>query len=303
MEFFEYITYTLIFLVLMAFIGVISYVIYDNYTYKNNLTSDLNTNFVDINQNFDSTSNIINKLYSKHSSNINVIDARVYENSNLFAKDIEDLNSRHTASRNLITDINSKHTASSNLFTKNTDTFSYNLNKYFTFSNTLNTNFNDTNNKIFEYRTFGDTVSKLDLITKTTATAGLKVNSDINKEFEICNSTGTKCFQMYSDDDNLFIYGKNANSSNIYIGGNNKNTAPIRIEDGVVKLNDIYGSNYTQNTSNFLIDYINYTSNKIMSDVNAIRDKQITGAIGPVGPAGPKGDTGLTGPASGTAGT
>ena len=103
MEFFEYVTYTLIFLVLIAFIGIISYIIYDNYTYKNNLTSDLNTNFVDINQNFDSTSNIINKLYNKHSSNINVIDARVYENSNLFVKNIEDIYSRQAASSNIFT--------------------------------------------------------------------------------------------------------------------------------------------------------------------------------------------------------
>lgn len=277
MEFYEYITYTLIFLVLIAFIAVISYIIYDNYTYKNNLTSDLNTNFIDINQNFDSTSNIINKLYSKHSSNINIIDSRVYENSNLLTRDIKDLNSRYTASRDLITnniidintkqtastnlftnniidinsrytassnlfrnniiDLNSKHTASSNLFTSNIDTFSYNLNKFFAFKNNT-ANFNDTNKKIYEYRTFDDNISKLELIAKTTAISGLQLNTNTDKELGICNSDGTKCFHVLSTDDTLSIYKPTTQggSKNIYIGGKDE-TAPFKIVNGEVFIN------------------------------------------------------------------
>jgi hypothetical protein len=266
MEFYEYITYTLIILVLIAFIAIISYIIYDNYTYKKNLTSDLNTNFIDINQNFDSTSNIINSLYSKHSSNINIIDSRVHENSNLFTKDIKDLNSRHTASRESITnniidintkltantnniiDINSRYTASSNLlkanitatsnlFTSNIDNFSYNLNKFFAFKNNT-ANFNDTNKKIYEYRTFDDNISKLELIAKTTAISGLQLNTNTDKELGICNSDGTKCFHVLSTDDTLSIYKPTTQggSKNIYIGGKDE-SAPFKIVNGEVFIN------------------------------------------------------------------
>lgn len=283
MDAMEFFIYALLFLVLMAFIGVIGYIIYDNYTYKNNLTSDLNTNFIDINQNFNSTSNIIDRLHIKHTSNYQVLDNKIDDHSNVFVGRLAD--SSNVFDRRLfdtqnqfnqrITDVNARNTISSNLFTNNIDTFGYNMNKYFTFNNANNTNaFNETNKKIFEYRTTGtDPASQLDLITKTTATAGLKVSSDGTTGLEICNKTGTNCFNMYGNDNDLYIYGKNANqmNRNIYIGDNNKATAPIRIENGVVKLDDVYGSNYTMATSNAIIHHINYTSNAIMTDVNALR--------------------------------
>jgi hypothetical protein len=279
MEAIEYFIYTLLFLVLIAFIGVIGYIIYDNYTYKNNLTSDLNTNFLDINQNFNSTSNIIRRLHIKHTSNYNVLDERIASTNADLTQKIGTVNSAYMTSSNVfdnnISDIYSKNIINSNLLTNKIDTFGYNMNKYFSFNNTANKPYNDTNNKIFEYRTLSsDTASRLDLITKTTASAGIKVNSDSNNGLEICNKTGTNCFNMYGDDDNLYIYGKNATTNNIYIGSTNKNTAPIRIENGVVKLDDVYGSNYTRNSSNYLIDYIASTSNQIMKDVNALRVSQ-----------------------------
>jgi hypothetical protein len=300
MDAMEYIIYALLFLVLMAFIGVIGYIIYDNYTYKNNLTSDLNTNFIDINQNFNSTSNIIDRLHIKHSSNYQVLDNKIDDHSNVFVGRLAD--SSNVFDRRLfdtqnqfnqrITDVNAINTISSNLFTNKIDTFGYNMNKYFTFNNANNTNaFNETNKKIFEYRTTGtDPASQLDLITKTTATAGLKVSSDGTTGLEICNKTGTNCFNMYGNDNDLYIYGKNANqmNRNIYIGSNDKK-APIRIENGVVKLDDVYGSNYTMATSNSIIHHINYTSNRIMTDVNALR-----ASIARI-PAGPPGATGATG--------
>ena len=279
MEAIEYFIYTLLFLVLIAFIGVIGYIIYDNYTYKNNLTSDLNTNFLDINQNFNSTSNIIRRLHIKHTSNYNVLDERIASTNADLTQKIGTVNSAYMTSSNVfdnnISDIYSKNTINSNLLTNKIDTFGYNMNKYFSFNNTANKPYNDTNNKIFEYRTLSsDTASRLDLITKTTASAGIKVNSDSNNGLEICNKAGTNCFNMYGDDDNLYIYGKNATTNNIYIGSTNKNTAPIRIENGVVKLEDTFGSNYTRNSSNYLIDYIASTSNQIMKDVNALRVSQ-----------------------------
>jgi hypothetical protein len=312
----EYLIYTLLFLVLIAFIGVIGYIIYDNYTYKNNLTSDLNTNFVDINQNFNSTSNIIGRLHQKHTSNYNVLDGKIDYTSNVllgridYTSNVLDgkiLDTRSVFNQS-INDVNSRNTISSNLFTNNFDTFGYNMNKYFAFNNAIPANaFNEAaNKKIFEYRTVAtDTNSRLDLITKTTATAGLKISSDSNNAFEVCNREGTNCFNMFGNDNDLYIYGTNANqmNRNIYIGGNDKTNAPIRIENGVVKLNDVFGSNYTKDTSNALIRYIDYTSNQIMVDVNALRDsianipRGATGPAGPVGATGPAGAAGATGPA------
>jgi hypothetical protein len=300
MEAIDYIVYTLLFLVLLAFVGVIGYIVYDNYTYKNNLTADLNTNFLDINQNFNSTSNIIRRLHIKHSSNFNVLDEKLLNTSNVINQNIEGVNSRYMTTSNLlnnnITDIYSKNTINSNIFTNKIDNFGYNMNKYFSFNNTTNTPYNDANKKMFEYRTLStDTTSRLDLITKTTATAGLKLNSDNANGLEICNKTGTNCFNIFGDDDNLYIYGKNQSTSNIYIGSANKNTAPIRIEDGVVKLNDVYGSNYTRNSSNAIIAYIDFTSNRIMADVNALRVSQSLIQAGAQGPAGPPGAAGAPG--------
>jgi hypothetical protein len=145
------------------------------------------------------------------------------------------------------------------------------VNKYFSFNNNLNTAYNDANNKIFEYRTTDANGSKLDLITKTTATAGLKINSDEGNELEICNSTGSKCFNILSKDNNLYI-GINSRSSNIYIGGTST-TAPVRIENGAVNIS-VDSSNYTKNTTTTMTELINYTSNKIMNDINAVKDKQ-----------------------------
>ena len=275
MDAIEYIIYTLLTLVLIAFIGVIGYIIYDNYTYKNNLTSDLNTNFKDINSNFNSTSNIINELHNEQVTNLNKLSSNFNVSSNVFTTNISDINYKMAGNSNLFTtnisNTNYKLEGNSNVFTNNIGTFSQNLNKYFSFNNNLNTAYNDANKKIFEYRTTDANGSKLDLITKTTATAGLKINSDANKELEICNSTGTKCFNIFSDDEGLYI-GVNARSSNIYIGGT-KTTAPVRIENGTVNIG-LDNSNYTRDTIVSMSELINQTSNKIMTDVNAVKNKQ-----------------------------
>ena len=267
MDAIEYLIYTLLFLVLIAFIGVIAYIIYDNYTYKNNLTSDLNTNFIDINQNFNSTSNIIGTLHEKHSSNIGILGNRITDTNTVFSSNVIDINNRYTASINLfnntVSDFNTRYnassnlfnntvvnfdtryTASSNLFRDNADNFNHNLNKYFTFTNAANT---DGNKKIFEYRTAAvDPTTRLNLITKTTATAGLKLNTDTDKEFELCNSLGTKCFNMYSTDDSLSIYKPTTQggSKNIYIGGNDAN-APLKIVGNKVFIN---GAEYVPPTA------------------------------------------------------
>ena len=87
-------------------------------------------------------------------------------------------------------------------------------------------------------------------------------------ELEICNSTGTKCFNIFSDDEGLYI-GVNARSSNIYIGGT-KTTAPVRIENGTVNIG-LDNSNYTRDAIVSMRELINQTSNKIMTDVNAVK--------------------------------
>jgi hypothetical protein len=244
----EFVIYSLLFLVLIAFIGIIGYIIYDNYTYKDNLTTDLNTNFIDINHNFHSTSNIMRRIDKKHISNYNeldekikntsnILDQRIYDTSNLLDRRIYDTS--NILDRRIDNTSNLLHINS----TKRFDTFGYNMNKYFAFNNTNSANaFDVTNRKIFEYSTLPtDINSRLELITKTTAKAGLKINSDSNNAFEVCNSGGGNCFNMYGNDKDLYIYGTNADNTknNIYIGSNDKNTAPIRIENSIVKVNNV----------------------------------------------------------------
>jgi len=68
----------------------------------------------------------------------------------------------------------------------------------------------------------------------------LKLNTDTDKEFELCNAMGTKCFNMYSTDDSLSIYKPTTQggSKNIYIGGNNEN-APLKIVGNDVFINGV----------------------------------------------------------------
>ena len=206
----EYLVYTLLFLVLIGLIGIIGYYIYDNFQkneeYKKDLTSDLNTNFVDINKNFDSTSANIVELHESNGKKINLLDERLLYSSNLFASNFADVRYNITENSNLF--------ATSNTVVKgNFNTFNTNLNKYFEFNNnaTPRTPFDNMNKKLFEHVTFGNHIPMLDLISKTTATAGLKINTDPaipNNDLEICDKTGQKCFNISSDNDNLYIYPK-----------------------------------------------------------------------------------------------
>ena len=228
METSEYIVYTLLVLVLIAFVGIVGYVIYDNYKYKDNLTSDLNTNFKDINRNFNSTSNVINQSYNTHTSNLNSLSENVRNSSNvLLAK----INLNDSNSSNYVNN-------TSNISFKNIDTFNYNLNKYFTFKETDTKSYSDANNKLFEYRTdaLGDK-SRLELMTKTFANSGLQLNTITGKELGICNKDGDNCFNVVNTADSLYIYKAGAaDKRNIYIGGAEGAgaTAPLKIVEGKV---------------------------------------------------------------------
>jgi hypothetical protein len=232
METAEYIIYTLLVIVLLAFIGFIGYVIYDNYNYKDNLTSDLNTNFKDINRNFNSTSNVINQSYNTHTSNLNLLSDNLRNSSNVFVKDIRDLNYKYNV-------VASSNIDTSNISFKNIDTFNYNLNKYFTFKETDKKSYSDANNKLFEYRTdaLGDG-SRLELMTKTFATSGLQLNTITGKELGICNKDGANCFNVVNTADSLYIYKAGAGKKDIYIGGAEGTgaTAPLKIVDGKVHI-------------------------------------------------------------------
>jgi hypothetical protein len=256
MDVIEYIIYTILLFVLIAFIGVLGYIIYDNYTYKKDLKLDLNTNFKDINNNFDSTSNIINSYHGKQTNNLNMVNDKIDNYNKIFTSNILDINSKYNANSNIflnnisdinnkysnnISDINYKLSGNSNLFENNIGTFSDNLNKYFSFNINDNTKYGDANKKIFEYRTTISDSNNLNLITKTTATAGLKINSDADKELEICNKLGTSCYNISSDNDNLYIY-KKGGVNNIYIGGKDEN-APFKIVKGVASINGVSSVN------------------------------------------------------------
>ena len=243
METSEYIVYTLLVLVLIAFVGIVGYVIYDNYNYKDNLTTDLNTNFKDINRNFNSTSNVINQSYNTHTSNLNSLSDDLRKSSNVFVKDIGDLNYKYNV-------VASSNIDTSNISFKNIDTFNYNLNKYFTFKETGLKAYSDANNKLFEYRTdaLGD-ASRLELMTKTFAKSGLQLDTATGKELGICNKDGANCFNVLNTADSLYIYKAGAGKKDIYIGGAEGTgaTAPFKIVDGKVHITGelhINGSKY-----------------------------------------------------------
>ena len=245
----EYLIYTILFIVLIGLIGIIGYFIYDNFQkneeYKKDLTKDLNTNFVDINKNFDSTTTNMDKIYKSNGKKINLLDERLEYSSNLFASNFADVRYNIAGNSNLFAsnfaDVRYNITGNSNLFAtsnvvvnRNFDTFNTNLNKYFVFndnaiSTTSRTPFNNMNTKLFEYVTSGEHIPMLDLIRKTTATAGLKINTDStnpNNDLEICNKDGNNCFNISSDNvsDTLYIYKKGTVRAN----------APFKIVNGVV---------------------------------------------------------------------
>ena len=223
MEAVEYLIYTLVFLVLIAFVGVIGYIIYDNYTYKNDLTTDLNTNFKGINKNFVSTTDVIGKVHLKHTSNLNALGDTLVNTSNLLDNKIDNVYTKNLASHDVID--------------KNIDNLGYNMNRYFKFNNADNVTAN-TNKKLFEYRTTTpDATANLNLITQTTAVAGLKINSDATNSFQLCNSMGDKCFQVLSTDNSLSIFKPTGmlGKSDIYIGGNDA-TSPLAVVDGKTQI-------------------------------------------------------------------
>jgi len=245
----EYLIYTILFIVFIGLIGIIGYFIYDNFQkneeYKKSLTKDLNTNFVDINKNFDSTTTNMDKIYKSNSKKINLLDERLEYSSNLFASNFSDVRYNIAGNSNLFAsnfaDVRYNIIGNSNLFAtsnvvvnRNFDTFNTNLNKYFVFNDnaalaTSRTPFNNMNNKLFEYVTSGEHIPMLDLIRKTTATAGLKINTDstnADNDLEICNKDGNNCFNISSDNvsDTLYIYKKGTVRAN----------APFKIVNGVV---------------------------------------------------------------------
>ena len=246
MDAIEYLIYTLLFLVLIAFIGVIGYIIYDNYTYKNDLTTDLNTNFKGINKNFVSTTDVIGKVHVKHTSNLNALGDTLVATSARLDNKIDYVYSINQSS-NVINNkdidyVYSINQSSNVIVDRNLGNFGYNMNKYFEFNNNITTpTAYDTNKKLFEYRTDAggaDATKRLNLITQTTATAGLKINSDPTKNdsLQICNSAGANCFQVLSTGESLSIFKPDGASGGkeIYIGGKDA-TAPLRIDsDGNV---------------------------------------------------------------------
>ncbi len=245
----EYLIYTILFIVFIGLIGIIGYFIYDNFQkneeYKKDLTKDLNTNFVDINKNFDSTTTNMGKIHKSNGIKINLLDERLEYSSNLFASNFSDVRYNIAGNSNLFAsnfaDVRYNIIGNSNLFAtsnvvvnRNFDTFNTNLNKYFVFNDnaalaTSRTPFNNMNTKLFEYVTSGEHIPMLDLIRKTTATAGLKINTDstnADNDLEICNKDGNNCFNISSDNvsDTLYIYKKGTVRAN----------APFKIVNGVV---------------------------------------------------------------------
>jgi len=235
MEIIDGVLYFILIIILIAFIGVLSWLVYDYYNYrdeqstintkisnkiKENLEKDkeIEKNIKDLhinNSNFlNSTSNTI-VSYTKDEllKNKETIDRYNLETSNYINLLNSNINTSNLIYNNLIN--STSNILSANL-KNNSKITSDNLNRYFTFSDITN----DANNGIYNYIvnpvTASQTTPTLNLIKETTAVSGLKINSSVedNKYLKVCNKTGANCYNLFVDTDNSLVaqYGTEVNT-------------------------------------------------------------------------------------------
>jgi len=192
--------YLFLIIVFICSLGVIAYIVYDYYNYKKDATSKIEST--------------INNL----SINTNKIDDITKNSSNL-GINFESLTKVVTNNDLLVNSMDS--TIKTN--TSNIVTFDANLKNFFNFSE----NGSNINNGLFEYYMFsGNTDKNLELINKTTAIAGMTINTDASTNaFNICDSSNKlNCIKMNNINGNFMISPSNNYTSNIYFKNNNDNT-------------------------------------------------------------------------------
>jgi hypothetical protein len=189
MEVVEVIVYVILTFILAILIGVISWVTYDYYKYKDEQEKKLTNTFTKYKETDDSLTKDItsssNLLY-KYSSNLDL-------NSSNYIKGLYDNTSK-------IIGVESKKSID------NTSNFNHNLSKYFKFGTDGNGGISGFNSKLYEYTMWDATKdSKIELINETTAAAGLRLKTDINSGLNICDKTGAVCYNLYVNGNNLHI--------------------------------------------------------------------------------------------------
>jgi len=244
MEVLEIVLYLILTIILIALVGVLSWLTYDYFNYKKK-QEEKNTDIIKYTDRNDNTikrdlNNEMNKLYSQNSNYIlstsnvllnysNNIGANIYSTSN---KLLEISNSNYennynyinSTSNQLYNDYTRINNIQNNKIYDNTSNLknyssniSDNLDKYFTFG--LNTN--NINTKIYERNWDIAGTNNLKLIKDTIAVnnltaekgliaeKGMRINTsnynDVYKGLELCNKEGNNCYNFYVENDNLKV--------------------------------------------------------------------------------------------------
>lgn len=226
--------YLILIIIILGAFGVIIYVAYDYYNYKKDNSLRLDTAII----NTDTNKNKIQEV-AINTSNMNGTFNNFFNSlANNITGDSSNLNSDKSVnyqnlSKNISNKFLSMNTMDSTIksHTSNINTFDANLKKYFTFSN----NGSNINNGLFEYYMFGnDSIKGLELINKTTAVAGMTIQTnDNNSFFEICDAANKlNCIKMKNTGTNFMISPSSTNTSNILFKGitNNSSSSVVNID-------------------------------------------------------------------------
>jgi hypothetical protein len=235
MEIIDVVLYFILIIILISFIGVLSWLIYDYYNYRdeqNTINTKISNKFKD---NLEKDKELEENIKNLHINNSNFLNATSnniisYTREELLKnkETIDNYNSQtsnyiyllnsNISTSNLIYNnlINSTSNVLSDNLKNNSKIISNNLNRYFTFSDITN----DANNGIYNYIvntvTTNQAAPTLNLIKETTAVSGLKINSSVedNKYLKVCNKTGTNCYNLFVDTDNSLVaqYGTEVNT-------------------------------------------------------------------------------------------
>ena len=196
MEILEVVLYFILTLILLALIGVLSWLIYDYYEYKKAVKSKISDTVA---QSDDSNSLLKKDVTTDYDNKFSNTSNYILHTSNFLTSDYDNKFSK--TSNYILGTSNYIASDYNNMF----DNSSANLNKFFTFG--LNNN-NIANNKIRDRIWENADITKLELMKETiaksnlTAEKGVKIFTDstaTSKGLELCDKTGGNCWNLFVD--------------------------------------------------------------------------------------------------------
>ena len=209
MEILEVVLYFILTLILLALIGVLSWLIYDYYEYKKAVKSKISDTVA---QSDDSNSLLKKDVTTDYDNKFSNTSNYILHTSNFLTSDYDNKFSK--TSNYILGTSNYIASDYNNMF----DNSSANLNKFFTFG--LNNN-NIANNKIRDRIWENADITNLELIRNTiaksnltaekilTAQKGVKIQTNAgtagpssstnHKGLELCNTSGELCWNLYVD--------------------------------------------------------------------------------------------------------